>query len=81
MVNFMNTEKIELIATLNALAEVADKMAKTHDDESFNNVAKVAKRIAELEKQGFSEDTVLTILHVEGYINREELVHLLNIEP
>ena len=76
----MDTNKTELIATLNALSEVAGKLAKAHNDESYNDVAKVAKRIAELEKQGFSEDTVLTILRVEGYINSEQLAQVLNME-
>lgn len=80
MVNFMDTHKAELIATLNALSEVAGKLAKARDDESYNEVAKVTKRIAELEKQGFSEDTVLTILRVEGYINSEQLAQVLNME-
>lgn len=80
MVNFMDTHKTELIATLNALSEVAGKLAKARNDESYNEVAKVAKRIAELEKQGFSEDTVLTILRVEGYINSEQLAQVLNME-
>ena len=56
----MDTHKTELIATLNALSEVAGKLAKARDDESYNEVAKITKRIAELENQGFSEDTVLT---------------------
>lgn len=76
----MDTHKTELIATLNALSEVAGKLAKARDDESYNEVAKVTKRIAELEKQGFSEDTVLTILRVEGYINSEQLAQVLNME-
>ena len=80
MVNFMDTHKAELIATLNALSEIAGKLAKARNDESYNEVAKVAKRIAELEKQGFSEDTVLTILRVEGYINSEQLAQVLNME-
>lgn len=76
----MDTHKTELIATLNALSEVAGKLAKARDDESYNEVAKITKRIAELEKQGFSEDTVLTILRVEGYINSEQLAQVLNME-
>lgn len=76
----MDTHKTELIATLNALSEVAGKLAKARNDESYNEVAKVTKRIAELEKQGFSEDTVLTILRVEGYINSEQLAQVLNME-
>ena len=76
----MEAKKTELIAIFNAISEVASKLANARNDESFNEVAKVAKRIAELEKQGFSEDTVLTILHVEGYIDSEQLVQVFNME-
>lgn len=76
----MDTKKTELIATLNALSEVASKLAKACSDESYNEVSKVAKKIAELEQLGFSEDTVLTILRVEGYINSEQLAQILNME-
>ena len=75
MVNIMGKDNKELIATLNAIYEVVEKLSVK--DEHYRNVAKVAKRIAELEKKGFSEEMVMTILYMEGYIPSEELYLLL----
>lgn len=75
----MNNEKKELIATLNAMSEICERLAQKGAGENFKETAKVTKRIATLEKDGYSEDTILTILKIEGYLTSEQLVSLLNM--
>ena len=75
----MNENKTELIVVLNAISEVSNKLAKIHNNESYLNISKITKRMVELEQQDFSENTILILLCVEGFISREQLIYLLNM--
>lgn len=74
----MNDKIMKDVATLNAISDIASKL--TNEDEMFERLSKVTKRMAELKMCRLSKDTILTILRVEGYINSEQLAQLFNIE-
>ena len=63
------------VATLNAISDIAGQLV--NEDEMFERLSKVTKRMAELKMCGLSSDTVKVILNQEGLLSDEEFEKLL----
>ena len=63
------------VATLNAISDISGQLV--NEDEMFERLSKVTKRMAELKMCGLSSDTVKVILHQEGLLSDEEFEKLL----
>lgn len=63
------------VATLNAISDIAGQLV--NEDEMFERLSKVTKRMAELKMCGLSSYTVKVILNQEGLLSDEEFEKLL----
>ena len=63
------------VATLNAISDIAGQLV--NEDEMFERLSKVTKRMAELKMCGLSANTVKVILNQEGLLSDEEFEKLL----
>ena len=71
----MNSKIMKNVATLNAISDIAGQLV--NEDEVFERLSKVTKRMAELKMCGLSSDTVKVILNQEGLLSDEEFEKLL----
>lgn len=71
----MNSKIMKNVATLNAISDIAGQLV--NEDEMFERLSKVTKRMAELKMCGLSSDTVKVILNQEGLLSDEEFEKLL----
>lgn len=71
----MNSKIMKNVATLNAISDIAGQLV--NEDEMFERLSKVTKRMAELKMCGLSSDTVQVILNQEGLLSDEEFEKLL----
>ena len=71
----MNDKIMKNVTTLNAISDIAGKL--TNEDEMFERLSKVTKRMAELKMCGLSADTIKIILNQEGLLSDEEFEKLL----
>lgn len=63
------------VATLNAISDISGQLV--NEDEMFERLSKVTKRMAELKMCGLSSDTVKVVLNQEGLLSDEEFEKLL----
>lgn len=66
----MNSKIMKNVATLNAISDIAGQLV--NEDEMFERLSKVTKRMAELKMCGLSANTVKVILNQEGLLSDEE---------
>lgn len=66
----MNSKIMKNVATLNAISNIAGQLV--NEDEMFERLSKVTKRMAELKMCDLSSDTVKVILNQEGLLSDEE---------
>lgn len=71
----MNSKIMKNVATLNAISDIAGQLV--NEDEMFERLSKVTKRMAELKMCGLSANTVKVILNQEGLLSDEEFEKLL----
>ena len=71
----MNSKIMKNVATLNAISDIAGQLV--NEDEMFERLSKVTKRMAELKMCGLSSDTVKVVLNQEGLLSDEEFEKLL----
>lgn len=71
----MNSKIMKNVATLNAISDISGQLV--NEDEMFERLSKVTKRMAELKMCGLSSDTVKVILNQEGLLSDEEFEKLL----
>ena len=71
----MNSKIMKNVATLNAISDISGQLV--NEDEMFERLSKVTKRMAELKMCGLSSDTVKVVLNQEGLISDEEFEKLL----
>ena len=71
----MNSKIMKNVATLNAISDIAGQLV--NEDEMFERLSKVTKRMAELKMCGLSSDTVKVILNQVGLLSDEEFEKLL----
>ena len=67
--------KMKNVATLNAISDISGQLV--NEDEMFERLSKVTKRMAELKMCGLSSDTVKVVLNQEGLLSDEEFEKLL----
>ena len=71
----MNSKIMKNVATLNAISDISGQLV--NEDEMFERLSKVTKRMAELKMCGLSSDTVKVVLNQEGLLFDEEFEKLL----
>ena len=71
----MNSKIMKNVATLNAISDISGQLG--NEDEMFERLSKVTKRMAELKMCGLSSDTVKVVLNQEGLLSDEEFEKLL----
>ena len=71
----MNSKIMKNVATLNAISDISGQLV--NEDELFERLSKVTKRMAELKMCGLSSDTVKVVLNQEGLLSDEEFEKLL----
>ena len=71
----MNDKIMKDVATLNAISDISGQLV--NEDEMFERLSKVTKRMAELKMCGLSSDTVKVVLNQEGLLSDEEFEKLL----
>ena len=71
----MNSKIMKNVATLNAISDISGQLV--NEDEMFERLSKVTKRMAELKMCGLSSDTVIVVLNQEGLLSDEEFEKLL----
>ncbi len=71
----MNSKIMKNVATLNAISDISGQLV--NEDEMFERLSKVTKRMAELKMCGLSSDTVKVVLNQEGLLSDEEFEKLL----
>ena len=71
----MNSKIMKNVATLNAISDITGQLV--YEDEMFERLSKVTKRMAELKMCGLSSDTVKVVLNQEGLLSDEEFEKLL----
>ena len=71
----MNSKIMKNVATLNAISDISGQLV--NEDEMFERLSNVTKRMAELKMCGLSSDTVKVVLNQEGLLSDEEFEKLL----
>ena len=71
----MNSKIMKNVATLNAISDISGQLV--NEDEMFERLSKVTKRMAELKMCGLSSDTVKVVLNQEELLSDEEFEKLL----
>lgn len=71
----MNSKIMKNVVTLNAISDISGQLV--NEDEMFERLSKVTKRMAELKMCGLSSDTVKVVLNQEGLLSDEEFEKLL----